>query len=124
MSAFIPQVHIFADGHFRNQRKFLVNNNDTQFLGILYIVKLTDFTVVNDITFVCAIRINAAQHIHQGGFSGTVLADQCMDLALFNLEVDVVQCLDAWKSLCDVFHFQQNLGHGSPPALFRMIVYP
>ena len=79
-------------------------------------VKFADFTIINDISLVGAIRVDTAQYIHQGGFARAVFTDQCVDFPLFHLEIHIVQRLDARKRLCDILHFQQNLRHSIPPA--------
>ena len=117
--ALVAQVHVFADRHFGHQGQFLVNDDDAQFFGILDVGKLADLSVVDDIALVRSVGVDTAQHVHQGGFARAVLADQRVDLALFHLEVHVIKRFYTGESLCDIFHFQQNLCHGVPPAFLR-----
>ena len=113
-SLFITEEHVLADGQIRDQCEFLVDNNDSLFLGIFNVMKFAYFAVVNYVAFIGAKRINSAENVHQCRFTGTVLADQRMDLSLFNLKVDVVECLNARKSFGYAFHFKQNFCHVSP----------
>ena len=54
--------------------------------------------------------IQTEQHAHQRGFAGAVFAQQGVDLALAELQRDVVVGLDAGELLCDVKHFDHILG--------------
>ena len=112
----IAQVHVLTDGHLRNQRQLLVDDDDAQLLGILDVRELADLAVVDDVALVGAVGVDAAEHVHQRGLARAVFAHQRVDLALLHLEVDVVEGFHTWEGLGDVFHFQQYLCHCSPPA--------
>ena len=66
MSALIAQIHIFADRHLRDQCELLMDNDDTKLFRILDSGKLTDLSVVNDISLIGTVGIDAAQYVHQG----------------------------------------------------------
>ena len=112
MPAFVAQIHIFADRHFRNQCQLLMDNDDAQFFRIFNIGKLTDLPVIDNIPFICSVGIYPAQHIHQGRFPRTVFSDQRVNLSFLHLEVYVIKCFYAREGLCNILHFQQNLSHG------------
>ena len=57
-TSFITQVHVLADGHIGNQRKFLVNDYNSFFFIVFDCIEFTDFTVINDVAFIGSIRIN------------------------------------------------------------------
>ena len=57
-TSFITQVHVLADGHIGNQRKFLVNDYNSFFFTVFDCIEFTDFTVINDVVFIVSIRIN------------------------------------------------------------------
>ena len=116
VAAFIAQIHVFTDRHLRHQGQFLMNDDDAQFFGILDVGELADLSVVNDIPFVRSVGIDAAQNVHQRGFSGAVLTDQRVDFSFFHLKANVVERFHTREGLRDVSHFQKNIGHGFPPA--------
>ena len=72
---FITEEHVLTDRHVRDQCEFLVDNNDSLFLGIFNIVKCTYFAVVYYVAFIGAMRINSAENVHKRGFTGAVLSD-------------------------------------------------
>ena len=78
--------------HTDAQRGGLVGVGDLYFLAVLF----------NDALFGL---VHTEQYAHQRGFAGTVFAQQGMDLALAQLQGDIVICLDARKFLGDVQHF-------------------
>ena len=111
MSAFISQIHIFADRHLRNQGQFLMDDDNAAFFGILDVGKLADLAVVDDIPFIRSVGVDPAENVHQGRFSRAVFSDQRMDFALFHLEIHVIKGFYTWEGLRDILHFQQDLSH-------------
>ena len=83
-----------------------MDDNDSLFLGVLDLVKLTNFTVINDVTLICTIRINPAQNVHQRGLACAVLTDQRVDFSLFHFQIYVVERLDTRECFGNIFHFQ------------------
>ena len=61
-------------------------------------VKLPRLALIDDVALVAAVRIDPAQHLHQGRFAGAVLAADRVDLAGLDCEIDVAQRLDAGKA--------------------------
>ena len=106
LSSFIAEIHILADRHLRNQRQFLMNDNDSAALGVFNRIETADLAVVDNISLIGSVRIDAAQNIHQRGLSGAVLAYEGMDLAFLNLKIDVVESFYARKGLCNALHLQ------------------
>ncbi len=51
-------------------------------------------------------RVHAGDDLHHGGLAGAVLADQAVDLAFAQLEIDVAQGRDAAEGLRDALHAQ------------------
>ena len=72
---------------------------------------------IDDLCRHSAVRIDARQHLHQGGFARAVLADDGVDLALFDAEIDVRQGLHAGEGLGDVTHLEDGGRHGRYPHL-------
>ena len=64
-----------------HQLKVLVHHADTQCVGIVGVIDLNNLTVLLDHTLFRLIQ--AEQDTHQGGFTGTVFAQQGMDLTGF-----------------------------------------
>ena len=54
-------------------------------------------------------RISPRQDVHQRGFTGAILADECMNLALLQAEVHMIQRMGAGELFVDLLHFQQDL---------------
>src|SRR5260363_1967 len=104
------QEDVLRDRHQRNQRQLLVDDDDAERLGIIDVTEPPLLTFEDDLALVAAMRIDAAQHLHQGRLAGPVLADQSVDLARRDGEADVPQGLDIAEALADVAHFQ-DCGH-------------
>ena len=68
----VAEKHILADGHIGDQRQLLMDDNYTFAFAVLDIREATDLAVIHDVALVRAVRIPAAQHVHQRGFAGTV----------------------------------------------------
>ncbi len=50
------------------------------------------------------LAVDAAQDLHQGGFSGPVFAHQRVHLSIAELKPRVAQCLDAGEGFVDALH--------------------
>ena len=101
---------ILGDREQRDQRQLLMNDDDAERLGIVDVAEVPLLAVIDDAAVIAAVRIDAAQHLHQGRLAGAVLAHQGMDLALPDGEIDVVQRLHAGEGFADAAHFEQ-CGH-------------
>jgi hypothetical protein len=73
------------------------------------------FAVDADLAFLR--DIDAAQHLDQRGFARTVLTQQRVDLAGFQLKLHILQCLDARKGFGYSLHFEQVFAHKVSPPL-------
>ena len=104
---FVAQEHVFGYGKVRHQRQFLVDYNDALAFGIADLLETAFLPVVQDIAFVCAVRMDSAEHLHKGGLARAVFAHQRVDLAVLHLKVNVVQRLYARKRLGNAPHFQK-----------------
>src|SRR5215216_6319186 len=104
------QENVLRDRHQRNQRQLLMDDDDAERLGIVDVAKAPLLAVEDDAALIVAMRIDAAENLHQGRLAGAVLADQRMDLARLDREVDVAQGLNAGKTLAYAAHFE-NCGH-------------
>ena len=83
------QEDVFGHRHFRHQRLLLVNQDDAALLGALGVIENLLFALEQDLTAIGFVL--AGQHFHQRGFTGTVLAEQGMNLTCPNIEADLVE---------------------------------
>src|SRR3954467_5736881 len=83
-----------------------MDDDDAERLGIVDVAEAALLAIEDDGALVAAGRVDAAEHLHQRGLAGTVLADEGVDLPGFNREVDIAQRLHAGKALADVTHLQ------------------
>ena len=81
----------------------LVHHADAERGGIIGVVDLDGLAVFADLARLRLIQ--AEEHAHERGFAGAVFTEQGVDLALFELQGDVVVGLDARELLGDVKHF-------------------
>ena len=119
LSLFIAQKHVFADAHIRDQRQFLMDDDDALAFAVLQIMKAAFLTVIDNIARIASVGIPAAQDVHQRGFPGAVFPYQGMNAAALDGEVDVIQRLDARKLLGDPSHFQYNIRQKIPSIIER-----
>ena len=79
----LAEEDVFADGQFLNERELLKMIADPRVFRITDMPRNCCSLVINEyLALIRARRIDARQHLHQRRFSGTVLADQRMKLAL------------------------------------------
>ena len=83
----------------------LVHHADAKTVGIVGVVDLDDLAVLFDDAFLGLIQTE--QHAHQRGFTGAVFTQECVDLALAQLEGDIVVCDDSGETLGDIEHFNR-----------------
>ena len=110
----IGDKDILRDREQRDQRQFLVDDDDAERLGIIDVAEVALLPLIDDAAFVVAVRIDAAQDLHQRRLAGAVLADQRVDLALPDREIDVAQRLHGAEGFADTAHFEQGRHSVSP----------
>src|ERR1700684_3365419 len=66
----------------------------------------------DDLPFIRTVRVNPAQHLHQGRLAVAILTADRVDLAFADRNIDIAERDDAGKSLSDPPHFQ-NGSHDS-----------
>ncbi len=104
VTLFVSQIHVFSDTQMGNQRQLLVNDGDAAAFAVLDGPKEAQFVPIVYFTGIRTVWVDAAEHIHQGRFPRAVFAYNGVDLALCNINIDIVQSLNAGKKLGDVFH--------------------
>ena len=102
----IAQKHVFSNAQVRNQRQFLVDDNDAYTLAIFDVFKPAFVVLIDNIASIGAIGIDTAENIHQRGLASAVFATEGMDLAFRHLNVHVVQRLNAGELFGDILHFE------------------
>jgi len=112
--AFVAEKNVFRYGQPGDEIEFLVDDDDAQLLALLDVPELAHFSPEQDFALIGAVGVDAAQHLHERGFPGAVLAAEGVDFAFPHLQVDVVQRRDAGKPLGDVAHFQNVFRHPRP----------
>ncbi len=70
-------------------------------------LKLTGFAVEQDLALVGLVQ--PVEHVHQGRLAGAVLAEQAVDLARLDDEVDVVVGHEAAEPLGDAAQFELHV---------------
>ena len=93
---------VVENGEALHEHEMLVDHSDSQSISVVGIVDLHLFAVLLDDAFFGL--VHAEQHRHQRGLSCAVFPKQRVDLALPQLQSDIVIRNDSGKSLCDVQH--------------------
>ena len=114
LSPLITEEHVLSDWHLRYESQLLMNDNNSLFLGICYLMKLTNLAFIDNISFIAPIRIDTAKNVHKSRLTGSVLSYQCMDLSLLNLKVNIIESLYTGESLGDILHFKEYFSQGYP----------
>ncbi len=102
---------VFQQGHFLEHADVLERTGDTA-LGDLVRRDLADVLAV-EFDRAAGSAQQTGDQVEDGGLAGAVRADQAKDAALRDIEIDVLQNLQAAKVLADVFELQHYL---LPPA--------
>ena len=77
----VAEEDVLGDRQQRHQRQLLVDDDDAERSLSAMPRKARSSPSKTDLALVGAVRIDAAQHLHQRRFAGAVLADQRVDLA-------------------------------------------
>jgi len=85
----IAEENVFVDREHRHQRQFLVDDDDAHPLAVMDALELAFFAAKDDFAVIRSRRIDPRQDLHQRRFSGAIFADDSVDLALFDRQVDV-----------------------------------
>ena len=111
-------INIFADAALRDGLQFLMHHGNAPVQRIQRAFDLDFFTLVNDFAFIHV--IDAEHTFHQGGFARAILAHQRMDGAGPQLQLRVVQCLNAREGLDNATHFQTIFRQFACPLLSKV----
>ena len=112
---------VIQNGEALHQLEVLMHHADAERIGVVGVVDLDFFAVLFDDALLRLIE--AEQNAHQRGLARAVLPQQRMDLALFQLQGDIVVGDDPGESLGDVqhldcvgFQIMPSFRFHSPPA--------
>ena len=88
-----------------HKQNFLVNNGDPCSGGIQRAVKMHFLTVYADTTLIRAALIGTAYYFQKRRLSRAVFPADSQNLALLQLQGDIIQGNDPGKYLCNMAHF-------------------
>src|SRR5215831_9501100 len=83
-----------------------MDDDDPKRLRIVHVAETSLLAVEGDGSLIGAVRVNAAEHLHQRRLARAVLAEKGMDLADLYSKIDIVQRLHACKALADAAHLK------------------
>ena len=107
------EEEILNDVQVRNLVEGLVDDRNSQFLCVAGILDVNLFPFDQNCALVLA--IGSAQDLHEGRFSGSVFAEEHMDLTPSNIEAHIIQGNNTRETFASVLHFQDNI------ATFRFV---
>jgi hypothetical protein len=99
---------VLGDGAVREEVELLVDDPHPGGLRLRGMVEGLLHAVDPDRAGV--LRVHAGEDLHQRRLAGAVLADERVDLAGAQVEVDAVQDVDAEEALADAAHLEQRRG--------------
>src|ERR1044071_5099047 len=88
-----------------------MDDDEAHFFRVVNILKPTFLALEIDFPAIRAIRIHAAQHIHQSRFSCSVFSYQGVYLTLAHAKAYVIKSLNARECLCNIAHLQNDIRH-------------
>ena len=102
----MPQDNILSYSQGGNQHEVLMHHTNFQANSITRPGDVRELPVDVNLT---AIGVNkTVENVHQRSFTCAVLAHQCMDLALADLEIDMIVSNDAGPGFSDVTHLHSK----------------
>ncbi len=114
----LSEIDVFGHRQFIGKAQFLMNEHHALALGVERRGHHRSHLFDEDLALVGLVY--PAEHLHQGRFSGTVLAQQGVNLAGHHLKRHAVQGADPRKRLDDILQSQRGRTHiRSSPLPFR-----
>ena len=120
---FLAEEDVIGDGQDGHEHEVLVDHADSAVDGISRVTDDDGLAAHTDLALVrCGQPI---EDVHEGGFARAVFAEQRMDLAGAQVEIDAVVGGDARIALDDAAHLERQgrgvLGHCSGSAIKSVI---
>lgn len=103
---FVAEEDVLGDREVLDEVEFLVDGGDAQAHGGDRRLEPDLFAAPGDLAVVGL--VGSGEHLDQGGLAGAVLAEEAVDLAGLDLQVDAVQGADAREELGDAGHGEQG----------------
>ena len=100
------EQEVLFDAELRREIELLVDNRDSMLEGVDRSARGED--LAEEFELASIRTVDSREHLHQGALARAVLAEQCVDLAGVDLEVDAAQSLHRSKRLGDTAHLQRD----------------
>ena len=94
---------IIQHGKYLHKLEMLMYHADAERICVVRVADIDNLAVFQ--YFALFRLVKTEKNAHKSRFSRSVFAEQGMNLALFQLQGDIVVCDDARKYLCDIPHF-------------------
>jgi hypothetical protein len=107
----VPEEDVLGDGELRDDCQFLVHDDDALCLALCERSELHVPSIECDRPLERAVRMHAAEDLHERRLPRAVLAADRMDLTASHLERNVIQRRHAAESLGDARHAQHSVRH-------------
>ena len=111
----LVQGDVFGHREVGEEGKVLVNDLDALTDGVDRMEVLVVLAVDGDRARIA--RIDAGDDLDQRGFAAAVFADQAVDLARLDAQIDVLQRVHAGKGFVDTGETQKFVGHRPSPRV-------
>ena len=102
----LTQKDVLGDREMRDEIQLLVNHPDTEIAGRPRAADVHRLAIEADLAGILA--VGAAENFHQRRLAGAVLAEQHVDVAGVERQVDVVERDDAGERLADAAHLEHR----------------
>jgi len=117
VAGFHAENDVVEHGEAFDQLEMLVHHADVQGVRVVRVADADDFAVLLDDAAVRLVK--AEEHAHERRFASAVFTEQGVNLALAQLQRDVVVRLDAGEYLGDIQHFNDIFRVGQIPSLLH-----
>src|SRR5690606_30083819 len=111
----VAEKDVLSNRQEGHQGQFLVDDDDARAFAVGNAVEGSRLALEDHLSLEVALRMHAAQDLHERRLSGAVLANEGVDFAALDPEIDVVESLHSRKALGNAAHFQNRV-HGPPSA--------
>ena len=98
----LSEENILCNGQSGQCTKLLYNDGDS-FIVCFYLILWMNFLAIQN-KCTAANAVNTGKHIGQGGFSGAVFSDQCMNFSLVNVKGNVLYGFCNTEVLAEIFY--------------------
>ena len=106
----VAEEDVLGDGEVAGEVELLVDGRDAQRLGVVRAADLDGLSLEQDLPLVLAVRTR--EDLDQGRLAGAILAEEGVDLALLDRQLDAFERPDAGERLPDALHLQQDVTRG------------